>query len=227
MLISVKNRFVFVSNSKCASTSIERAFKRYAEIIGIASEKTKHADWLDILHDFHFLFEHREYSPDSFYRFGIMREPLSWVVSWYNYRMDDKRGAEALPPNTTFRQFWEMDDWVKYRRIRYQTISAVRRGHKNKALIRNHQRLKFLDSDGICRFNFILPYELLDKYIPYVCGEIGVQLKLPTRNVSTKYFSEQDIDDDLVSEIKSFYSDDYAFWMYWKAQCEEITAGVL
>src|SRR6476469_3594766 len=83
---SGKNKFIFVANTKCASTSIEHS--KIAEISEIKltyglPRIGRHMSIDDISEKFNFLFE--EYKLNEFFKFGVIRDPLDWVVSWFNF----------------------------------------------------------------------------------------------------------------------------------------------
>ena len=86
MLIGVKKRFVFVANSKTASTSIEKALVPHAEIQRGGGSNRKHIFLRAGLREYGFLFERKKYAADTFFKFGVMRDPVEWIQSWYRYR---------------------------------------------------------------------------------------------------------------------------------------------
>lgn len=91
MLVSLKYNFVFFSNPKCATTSIENAIKKYCEIslnsvnIGgkhISPHKFKKS-WGPFLR--------RQYPKSSSYqKICTCRHPISKLISWYDYRCRKK-----------------------------------------------------------------------------------------------------------------------------------------
>ena len=91
MLISLKYNFIFFSNPKCATTSIENAIKKYREIslnsvnIGgkhISPHKFKQS-WEPFL---------KEQYPKSisYQKICTCRHPISKMISWYDYRCRKK-----------------------------------------------------------------------------------------------------------------------------------------
>jgi len=150
VLISVKNRLVFIASSKTGSTSIEAALASYAEINRTGSPQRKHIGWAAARKEYDFLFDRKNFLPETFFRFGVIREPADWVRSWYNYRRFGKHNA--LPANMSFEEFWAGDGWVK--RIR--------------------QKDHFIDEDGICRFNLIIPLERPWHTLPVLLKSLDV-----------------------------------------------------
>ena len=114
MLISVKKRFIFIANSKTASTSIEAVLAPYAEINRIGSALRKHISWEASKKEYKFLFKLDEYHPDSFFKFVVVREPVEWVLSWYNYRLGNSKLPNSLPSDMPFYQFCVFHLWDQF-----------------------------------------------------------------------------------------------------------------
>ena len=107
MLIGVKKRFVFIANSKTASTSIEHSLVGQAEIQRGGGPQRKHIYLRDALPEYDFLFGRDGYGIESFFTFGVMRDPVSWIQSWYRYRCGNKVES-PLPAGMSFGEFWAL-----------------------------------------------------------------------------------------------------------------------
>lgn len=197
MLIGVKKRFVFIANSKTASTSIEAMLTPFAEINRIGSPKRKHISWQQCREEYGFVFDNPLYAPETFFRFGVIREPAEWIRSWYNYRFTQGASVAARFKNErSFEEFWASDDWVK----------------------RKSQQSKFIDADGISRFDLIIPLERLSEALPLVQGTLDIPASpLPRENKSKFSLSRKDIHHELIAEINDYYAADYALWETSKA----------
>ena len=110
MLIGVEKRFIFVANTKTASTSIEHALMDHAEIHRGGSPARKHIPLVQVYKFYDFLFGQPAHRPASYFAFGVMRDPIEWVISWFRYRKGNKV-ENGLPQDMTFAQFWERNDW--------------------------------------------------------------------------------------------------------------------
>lgn len=196
MLISVKKRFVFIANSKTASTSIETALVPYAEINRMGSPQRKHISWKMAKEEYDFLFKFPEYSPESFFKFGVIREPVEWVLSWYNYRLGNQNLPNAIPLDMTFYRFWKSIDRIK-------DVS---------------QKAHFVDDDEVCRFDLIIPYEKVSQAFPAVMKSLGIRkVVLPAKNISAgQKLVRKKLKADMISEINEYYHQDYELWMEWK-----------
>ncbi len=196
MLIGLKKRFVFVANSKAGSTALEKALAPFAEIIVGGTPKRKHIRWRDALKEYDFLFGSPEYHPETFFKFGVMRDPVDWICSWFRYRRGNNVQS-PLPQHLTFAEFWELDDWTKY----------IGPGKKRKRL----QKDFFCAEDGTVLVDCIIPYERLSDYFPQICTRLGIHATLALKNQSLIKKEAVDLAPDLVDEIKNFYVQDYEF----------------
>jgi hypothetical protein len=194
MQISVKKRFVFISNTKNASTSIETALLPFCEIVRGGTSNRKHIWMADALQEYAFLFERPGFEPETFFKFGVMRDPVEWIVSWYRYRKGNKVDA-PLPAHMTFAQFWEMGDWNKI-------IQPT--GEKRL------QSQFFTGKDGKLLMDFIIPYETLAQAFPIIARSLGIYTALPFENVSILRKDAVDVPGWLIPELRAFYAEDYA-----------------
>lgn len=194
MLIGVKKRFVFIANSKTASTSIEHTLVAHAEIQRGGTAQRKHIHLRDALIEYDFLFGQSAYPISSFFTFGVMRDPLDWITSWYRYRRGNKVESR-LPADMAFADFWAMNDWN-------------RSSADGKPLLQSDY---FLDKAGAPIVDYIIPYEDLAAHFSVVCAGLGVpQLALASKNVSVIKTVDDSLSPALMAEIRSFYATDYA-----------------
>mmetsp|Transcript_12181 Transcript_12181/g.15936 ORF Transcript_12181/g.15936 Transcript_12181/m.15936 type:complete len:102 (+) Transcript_12181:337-642(+) len=101
MLISTSRRFIFAANTKTASTSIEHVLSPYAEIIYDGESATKHMP-LSVARGKHPAFFDR-HAETACFTFGVMRDPLEWIGSWFRYRSGNEVES-PLPSDSTFAQ---------------------------------------------------------------------------------------------------------------------------
>lgn len=195
MLIGIKHRFLFIANSKTASTSIESVLAPFADINGAGSTRTKHMGWVECRKEYATLFDSPEFRPEDIFRFGVVREPIEWVRSWYNYRNTAKKNvASRFRKPMSFEEFWASDDWIK----------------------RRNQKSRFCDEDGECRFDLIVPLERLQDGMEKVCNALGISPEpIKKENRSSASVSRKDISSDVVNEINDYYESDYKFWREW------------
>ncbi|GAA6165448.1 hypothetical protein NBRC116590_31520 [Pelagimonas sp. KU-00592-HH] len=191
MLIGVEKRFVFIANSKTASTSIERALIPEAEIHRGGPDRGKHILLRQAVRQYDFLFAQKKYAPETFFKFGVMRDPVDWIQSWYRYRVGNKV-SNPLPEGTTFEEFW-----------RKRVNRSIKRNQKPQ------QRDFFTRLNGDLLADYIIPYHELADHFNLLASELDFATKLPKTNVSKVKNLENAPSDALVEEIRDYYSEDY------------------
>lgn len=192
MQIGVRNRFVFVANTKAASTSLEAALAPHAEIQRAANSPRKHIPMIEAVKVYDFLFKQEGYEPNTFFRFGVMRDPLEWIASWYRYRKGNNVQS-PLPQDMDFVGFWRKNDW------------NITRADGAKHL----QRDMFCWRKGGLAVDYIIPYGALDTDFGMICKGLNLKVNLPRLNVSTLKASGSDIPAEMEDEVRAHYAEDY------------------
>ena len=194
MLISVSKRFIFVANTKTASTSIENALLPHADIIASGTPERRHMQLQQALSNYPYLFNHPDHARQKFFKFGVMRDPIDWIYSWFRYRKGNAVQS-PLPQNLTFEAFWRLQDW-----------NIVRMNG------RKHLQLQaFQGRKGNILSDMIIPYHRITEIYPDVARLLDVDPKLPRHNVSNLP-NDLDIPMHLQEEMRAFYEEDYALW---------------
>lgn len=191
MLISVEKKFIFVANTKAASSSVEHLLLPYSDICCLGTPKRKHIPMKQVLKRYPFLFEQPAYAPNKFFRFGVMRHPLDWIKSWYRYRKGNKV-ENPLDADMNFSAFWNQKDW--------NIIRA--NGHKYL------QRQMFCSNQGELLMDVIIPHHRLSEMLPPIFEHLGIDAPLVQKNKSVLRDAET-IDEPLHSEIMEFYARDF------------------
>ncbi|MEO9895178.1 MAG: sulfotransferase family 2 domain-containing protein [Paracoccaceae bacterium] len=194
MLISVSKRFIFVANTKTASTSIENALLPHGDIIASGTPERRHMPLQKALKSYPYLFNHPDHARQKFFKFGVMRDPIDWIYSWFRYRKGNAVES-PLPQDLDFETFWRRQDW------------NIVRMNGNKHL----QLQAFQGRKGNILADLIIPYHRINDIYPDVARLLGVDPGLPQHNVS-KLPNDRDFPEDLQDEMRAFYEEDYALW---------------
>ncbi|HPD91605.1 MAG: hypothetical protein H6900_02425 [Rhodobacter sp.] len=194
MLIGIEKRFIFVANTKTASTAIERVLDPLADYRHGGSPQRKHVALSQIEAQAPWVFRRAGCGLEGFFKFGVMRDPVQWIWSWYRYRKQPEVES-PLPADMTFAEFWARRDW-----------NIVR---ANGA--KNLQSEKFLSADRqTVLADVILPHEGVAQGFGAICAGLGLGLPdLPPANVSRQR-SAPDIPAHLIDEVRAHYAEDYA-----------------
>lgn len=191
MLIGVGKKFVFVANTKTASTSIEYALMPHTDLICSGTPQRKHLSLHRALGSYPFLFKQPGHDPATYFKFGVMRDPIEWIGSWFRYRKGNEVESE-LPANITFEEFWAAKDW------------NIQRADGSKYL----QRDMFCGPDGTVLADVIIPYHRLGEVFGEICDMLDISCPLPRHNVSQLDRMEE-LPARLHSEMREFYAPDY------------------
>ncbi len=190
MLLSLSRRFIFVANLKSASSSIERAVGRYAEFKVSETRFGKHDTLSAISNKFNWV---RKYVPyEDFFVFGVIRDPVDFVLSLYNFHnLDGFDGKPHSAKGVPFDEFW--NGWCK-------------RSWQAKP---QHER--FSDRHGRFRVSHIIDFADLSSEFPKVCGRLGVEATLALTNKSPQVLTRNDLLERHLREITAHYAADYDF----------------
>ncbi|MDO6732727.1 sulfotransferase family 2 domain-containing protein [Marinovum sp. 2_MG-2023] len=193
MLIGTTKSFIFVANTKTASTSVERALKPHADIHYAGTSERKHVPLKELTK----LYPEVTGGPfgaaerERFFTFGVMRDPIDWIGSWYRYRKGNPEVHNPLPDGMTFEQFWARRDW-----------NVVCANGENYL-----QRRLFCCPKGAVLADVIIPYERLDEMFGEICEGLGVKSPLPRRNVSR--LTEFKIPEAMIEPLQKHYALDF------------------
>lgn len=202
MLIGVHKRFVFVANTKTASTSIEHVLMEHSECLALGNPRRKHMPLADVLKSYHFLFGQPNHKPETYFKFGVMRDPIEWIGSWFRYRRGNQVES-PLPEGITFEEFWRKRDW--------NIVLGSGEPHL--------QRRMFVDAADNVLADVIIPHHRLDEYFPKICAALKIPYSLPYKNKSVIKQADP-IPAALEAEMREFYAKDYALM----ARLDEINA---
>lgn len=193
MLIGIEKKFVFVANTKTASTSIEKVLAPHAEVSHGGTPARKHVPLRRIYSLYPEVFRGGAQKPVThrFFKFGVMRDPIDWLGSWFRYRKGNKVDS-PLPAEMTFQEFWEKRDWniIKPDGARFL------------------QRHLFCAAEGHVLADVIIPYEQLNGMFGEICDCLGIDSPLPRENVS--HLSDFEVPPALEAALREHLAPDYA-----------------
>jgi Sulfotransferase family len=199
MLIGIKKRFIFIANTRTASTSIEMFLKGQSDIALTKPEYGKHFKYAAIVRKFHFIFDEPNVPASGYFRFGVVREPLEWVVSWYNYRRR-KELPEGNPNSCRTVRFEEFAEEVMAK----ETRPFARIGR---------QIMKFLDGDGVSLgVDYLIPLPRIHDDFRDICQALNIgkepQLDRKVRNASPATMSAGNVDASLAKRLRDHFAED-------------------
>jgi hypothetical protein len=194
MLISLTKKFVFIANLKTASTAIEHVLRSYAQLRLLESRFGKHQTFRQIESRFGWMLE--QIAPNELFVFGVIREPVDYMLSLYNSHMDPKfkQSAALYTGDLDFDQF--LNEWTQ------RNAEQVKQQH-----------LRFLDRSGRIAANYIISYQKLAEGLKFVGDRLAIPdlASIPTENPSYGRFQISSITGTQREHIDARFAQDVAF----------------
>lgn len=175
MMISVKYNFVFLSNQKCASTSIEAMLKPYSDILLVGNPALRHTNYKSYCQYIEPYIKARV-GIESIETICVLREPLSWLHSWYKYRARIALRKSSHPNHINSTFGIAFSDFIKAYLLDSPPPFA------NVGL----QQEFVEDISGNIGVSKIFTYENLDYFLQYMRQKINKGLELERLNSSPK-----------------------------------------
>src|SRR4051812_39959950 len=144
MLFSLTKKFIFIANQKTASTSIEKVLAPHADLRLLRSEFGKHLPFARVIEHFGWLTT--RVALKELFIFGVMREPVDYVLSMYNAHCKERfRGIPHLyTGGMSFEKFLSV--WVP--------------NHPDQM---KPQISRFMSADGKMVANLLISYDRLQE----------------------------------------------------------------
>ncbi len=169
MLVFWSKKLVFLSVPKTGTTAIEEALAPCADIVITHPPELKHAPLYRYNRFFRPMFE-RACKTDDMETMAVMREPVSWMASWYRYRRRDfMKGHKNSTHAVSFEEF--VLEYVK--------------GDAKKAFANVGSQAKFLEPrpNGV-KINHLFRYEDQPRLLAFLEARLERKIVLERRNGS-------------------------------------------
>ncbi len=192
MRVSTNYNFTFLCMYKCASTSIEKALEPYSQLNTVNGGRLKHTNYKK-----YSKFIQPFINQEDIEVVCIMREPISWLNSWYRFRTREKiknpkhMNHASYCGHITFQQW--IEDYLSENTPKYAKVGS--------------QKNFLSNAKGEIGVDKIFKYEDFDNIINYFEKKIGKKLTIPKINVSPKIGYE--LDTDIEIRLKEHLKDEY------------------
>lgn len=194
MMIFWKERLAFLAVPKTGSTAIEAALAPFAAVTFARPPQVKHMThkrfgrfirpWLAME------------GAEDIKVFAMMREPVSWLGSWYRYRA---RGELKGQPNST--RGVSFDDFVL----------AYMQGEDRPAYaVLGSQAQQLSPKRNEPAVAHLFRYEEMDKVVAFLNERFATRLELPTFNVSPKM--ELSLSPDIRKKLEQKCPQDFSIY---------------
>ncbi|WP_299420847.1 sulfotransferase family 2 domain-containing protein [uncultured Shimia sp.] len=169
MIVFWKQKLVFLSVPKTGTTAIEEALAPSADMVISNPPELKHAPVYRYNRFFRPMFE-RACKTDDLELLAVMREPVSWLASWYRYRRRDfMRGHSNSTHDVSFEEF----------------VQEYMKGDKKAAYANVGSQAKFLEPrpNGV-KVDHLFRYEDQPRLLSFLEDRLAQKIHLERRNSS-------------------------------------------
>lgn len=193
MLVFSKARLVVLSVPKTGTTAIEQALAAHAAIAVLDPPELKHAPVYRYNRFFRPMIE-KFIGPDI-ETIAVMREPVSWLGSWYRYRQRPfLAGTPVSTAELSFADF--VEGYLRDPRPPYANIGS---------------QAKFLEPrPNGTSVDRIFRYEALEDCVAYLERRLGIEIALPRVNVSP--VADLALPSSLRLRLGETCAEDFALW---------------
>jgi sulfotransferase famil protein len=190
MLISLSRKFIFVANLKSASSTIETALADWAEVRLTQTRFGKHDGLTQISQKFVWL---KRYVPyEEFFVFGVIREPVDFVLSLYNsHNKNAFDGKKHSTKGMSFDEF--LDVWCA------------------RSWQARPQAQRFKDEHGRLKMSHLIALDRLGEEFPLLCARLKIEAPpLGRVNPSPSVLAARDLTGAQLARVRERYAEDYA-----------------
>ena len=177
MIVSTKHRFVFLSNRKCASSSLVHSLQKHSGMIAQTDQRLRHTNFREYRDHIKPWLEARTgENTDDYKIYCLFREPTEWLFSWYRFRQRKEISPEVQPDhweytgNMTWQDF--LDGYFTDPRPKFARVGT--------------QANFVMDGKGHIGPNALYAFDRMPEMIADIEDRIGEELDIVEYNVSPK-----------------------------------------
>jgi hypothetical protein len=204
MLVFWEQKLVFLATPKTGSTAVETALESLADLAIQRPPVLKHTPVYRFRRFFQPWLE--KSAQAEFTAVALMREPVSWLGSWYRFR---QRNDVMQAANST--QGMSFDDFLR------AYMQKPRPAFANVG-----SQAKFLLGPDGRAVERIFCYEAMDRFVDFLEERLGCEIVLPRVNVSPA--GETVVSAEVEAELRARCADE--FDLYDRVRAEAGPAGV-
>lgn len=193
MLVFSKARLVVLSVPKTGTTAIEAALAPRAAIAVLDPPGLKHAPVYRYNRFFRPMVE--KFIGDDVDVAAVIREPVSWLGSWYRYRQ--RPFLDGTPQSTSGLSFETFVEGY---------LGAPREGFAN---VGSQARFVAPRPNGAA-VTHLFRYEAFDTFLAFLETRLGQTIDLPRVNVSPT--ADLSLSPELQARLRAACADDFALW---------------
>lgn len=177
MIAAPQHGLVFLAMTKCASTAIEDELFEYAQIVTRKNPTLKHMHYRGFKRFIGPMLHRHGHPRRSYEVVCVMREPISWLHSWWRYRGRPQLANAEGPRRRNYTGDITFEQFVQAYIAQNETYATSIGRQANFVRGPNDQMV------GVDR---LFRYEELGAFVDYASERIGRPLTLDKVNVSPK-----------------------------------------
>jgi hypothetical protein len=163
--------------TKCASTAIEDELFEYAQLVTRKNPTLKHMHYRGFKRFIAPMLHRHGYPRDSYEVVCVMREPVSWLHSWWRYRGRPQLANAEGPRRRNYTGDLSFEQFVQAYIAQSETYATSIGRQANFVRGPNNQMV------GVDR---VFRYEELGSFLDYASERVGSPLTLDRTNVSPR-----------------------------------------
>lgn len=193
MMVFFKERLAYLAIPKTGTTAVERALQRRASAVLREPPGIKHTNARAYERRFRAMFERGDLP--SIETVAVMREPISWLGSWYRYR---QRPTLDGHKNST-------------KHVSFDEFIAAYLSEEQPPFAELGSQARFVtDSEDDLLINHLFRYEDIDTFRAFMEERLGVEIDFPSANTSPR--TELSLSPELEKALRKRHALDFQIY---------------
>ena len=206
MLLAPRHGFVFLAMPRAASSSVERAFKPYAQLMQASrTPELKHTSYAEFQRFLEPWLEAKGFPRGSYEVVCAFREPIDWLGSWWRYR---SRDVLADPSHWNHKNYAGGVSFEEFARA-YMDHGAQFARIEDPAGVRRPSEFVRPDAGG-APIDRVFRQDRLDLLVDFLRGKVGEEVEVGARNAAPeRSFS---LSGACERELREFFAPEYGIY---------------
>jgi hypothetical protein len=198
MLLAPSHEFVYLAIPKTGTSSIETAFRPYAQVAPQGIPAIKHTRYVEFQRFLQPFLAAKGFPRESYEVVCAFREPIDWLSSFWRWR---SRGKLAEPSSPRHHRYTGNISFEQFARACMESNNGEERQSK---FVRARR--------GQAEVDRIFRYDRIDLLVDFLCKKIGEDVEVGIKNVSPeRSFS---LSEECKSELREFLRPEYRIYQH-------------
>jgi hypothetical protein len=196
MLLAPSHGFVYLAIPKTGTSSIETAFRPYAQVAPQGIPAIKHTRYIEFQRFLQPFLAAKGFPRESYEVVCAFREPIDWLSSFWRWR---SRGKLAEPSSPKHHRYTGNVSFEQFARACMESNNGEERQSK---FVRARR--------GQAEIDRIFRYDRIDLLVDFLCEKIGEDVEVGIKNVSPERpFS---LSEECKCELREFLRPEYRIY---------------